>query len=114
MQPFTGRSKEASWTGKNIIDVVVKYRDKIHKLEAEIKAVLRQEEEEKYMRLSEMSISKARNLIEHQTEILSRPARTWIQAEAKKRVGQEMPLPSSKRAKKEEIKKKRKKPETVS
>ncbi len=94
--------------------MIVKYKNKIRALETEIKAVLKQEEEEKHMRLSEMAISKARNMIEHRTEILSRPARTWIQGEAKKRAGPEMPHPTSKRAKREEIKKKRKKPETVS
>ncbi len=77
-----------------IIEVIVKYKDKIHALEIEIKAVLKQEE--KHMRLSEMAISKARNMIEHRTEILSRPARTWIQREAKKRAGHEMAHPTCK------------------
>ena len=30
------------------------------------------------LRISEMEVSKARNLIEHEREIFSRPARTWI------------------------------------
>ena len=46
------------------IEVIVKYKDKTHALETEIKAVLKQEEEEKHMRLSEMAISKARNIKE--------------------------------------------------
>ncbi len=46
------------------IEVIVKYKDKTHALETEIKAVLKQEEEEKHMRLSEMAISKARNIVQ--------------------------------------------------
>ena len=39
------------------------------------------------LRLSEMEVHKAQNMIEHQKEIFSRPARTWIQPTAgKKRV----------------------------
>ena len=30
------------------------------------------------LRISEMEVSKARNMIEHEREIFSRPARTWI------------------------------------
>ncbi len=47
-----------------ITEVIVKYKDKIHALETEIKAVLKQEEEEKHTRLSEMAISKARNIVQ--------------------------------------------------
>ncbi len=93
----------------------MKYRDKIRQLEGEVKAILKQEEEEKQLRLSEMEVNKARNLVEHETEIFSRPARTWIQGTGKRGVGQEAPQPLSKRAKREEIKKKTfKKAETVS
>jgi ATP-dependent RNA helicase DDX27 len=97
--------------------VVIKFRDKIHSLDGEIKAILKQEEEEKQLRLSEMSISKARNLVEHESEILSRPARTWIQegVRGKRGLGKDVPQPSSKKLKKEAVKKKTfKKAETVS
>lgn len=95
----------------------MKYRDKLGKLGGEIKAILKQEEEEKQMRLSEMEVNKARNLVEHEAEIFSRPARTWIQKGpgGKRGAGQEVPQPLSKKAKREEIKKKTfKKAETVS
>ena len=100
-----------------LLDVIVKYRGKIRALEAEIKQILKQEEEEKQLRLTEMEINKASNLIEHRDEIMSRPARTWIKTTSKKRAapsdseeGAEergdltagMP---SKKAKREEIKK---------
>ena len=72
----------------------MKYHDKICKLEGEVKVILKQEEEEKQLRLSEMAIKKASNLIEHESEILSRPARTWIKKDGgKRRVEQDVPLP---------------------
>ena len=54
---------------------------RICSLEAEICAILKEEEEEeeeKQMRLSEMEINKARNLVEQEAEILRQPPRTWI------------------------------------
>ena len=92
----------------------MKYRGKIRSLEAEIKQILKQEEEEKQLRLTEMEINKATNLIEHRDEIRSRPARTWIKAASN---GTKRPAPEdrtagvceanilSKQAKREEIKK---------
>ena len=86
--------------------MVVKFRDKIRSLEGEMKSILKQEEEEKELRVSEMQVNKARNMIEHEQEIFSRPARTWIQASNQKSATSE----GNKAAKKE---KKKKKPETV-
>ena len=93
-------------------EVILKYRGKICSMETEIKQILKQEEEEKQLRLTEMEINKATNLIEHHKEIMSRPARTWITTTAKKRtapdnngegtVGSAL---RSKRAKREDIKK---------
>ena len=95
--------------------MVVKFRDRIRSLEGEIKAILKQEEEEKQLRLSEMEINKARNLVEHKSGILSRPARTWIRGggRGKRAVGQDVSQPPGKRAKREAIKKRFKKAETV-
>ena len=44
-----------------------------------MKSILKQEEEEKQLRLSEMEVNKARNMVEHEAEIFSWLARTWIQ-----------------------------------
>lgn len=71
-----------------------------------------------------MEANKARNLIDHEAEILSRPAKTWIQTSKDKKQntaekindndGSTVGDGLSKRAKREEIKKKKmKKPETV-
>ena len=96
-------------------EVVVKYRGKIRSMETEIKQILKQEEEERQLRLTEMEINKATNLIEHHDEIISRPARTWIKTNSKKRsapdISDEKTLDLvqsgvvSKKAKREEIKK---------
>lgn len=69
-------------------DVVVHYRDQIQKLATEIKSILKEEKEEKELRVSEMEVNKARNMLEHEREIYSRPPRTWIQPNARKRPAQ--------------------------
>jgi ATP-dependent RNA helicase DDX27 len=62
-------------------EVIAKYRKKVEDLEEEVKEILKEEEEDKQMRLSEMEISKAQNMIDHEKEIFSRPARAWIAKE---------------------------------
>ena len=101
--------------------MIVKYRDKIRKLESEIKEILKQEEAEKQLRLTEMEVNKARNLVEHEQEIFSRPKRTWIQTGKKRSAASDAgtndwSVPLSKKSKREEIKMKTKKnkQETVS
>ncbi len=100
-----------------VSEVISKYKRKIKRLEGEIKSILKQEAEEKEMRLSEMELSKAQNMVVHKEEIMSRPARTWIKPGSKRKpeIGTEVSAPLGKRAKREQIKKKMyKKPETVS
>ncbi len=87
-----------------LAEVIVKFRDKIRSLEKEVKSILKQEDEEKQLRVSEMEVNKARNMIEHEQEIFSRPAKTWIPSSNQK---------SGTEVKKAAKKEKRKKPETV-
>ncbi|XP_015766933.1 PREDICTED: probable ATP-dependent RNA helicase DDX27 [Acropora digitifera] len=61
-------------------EVIDKYKSKIEGLEKDVKAILKQEGEEKELRVSEIQMNKARNLIEHEKEIFSRPPRVWIQS----------------------------------
>ena len=100
-----------------LLEVVTKYKSKLKSLEGEVKSILRQEEEEKEVRLSEMELNKARNLVEHREEIMSRPARTWIKPGSKRKAAGgavEAIAPAGKKAKRELLKKKLyKKPETV-
>ncbi|XP_057291978.1 probable ATP-dependent RNA helicase DDX27 isoform X2 [Hydractinia symbiolongicarpus] len=59
-------------------EVVLKYKQKLEELEKDIKDLLKQEEEEKELRIAEMQATRAHNLIVHRDKILSRPARTFI------------------------------------
>merc|ERR1712142_648317 len=60
------------------IDVIDKYKKILSGLEDDVKYILKQEEEEKQMRIADMHVKKAENLIVHRDEIMSRPARTFI------------------------------------
>ncbi|XP_006454358.1 hypothetical protein AGABI2DRAFT_114110 [Agaricus bisporus var. bisporus H97] len=64
------------------------WSDKLVELKDEITHVLREEKEEKQMRKAEMELKKGQNLIEHQNEIFSRPARTWFQTGQEKKASQ--------------------------
>mgnify|MGYP001608508146 FL=1 len=79
----------------------------LHELEGEVMAVQREEKEEKEVRLNRwairfrsctkfwlvvaqfrkgnMEVTKGQNMIQHEREIMSRPARTWFQTEAEKK-----------------------------
>jgi ATP-dependent RNA helicase DDX27 len=58
--------------------VVGKWRAWIDSLDSAVKAVLKEERQEKEMRMAEMELTKADNLLKHSDEIHSRPARTWF------------------------------------
>ncbi|KAI0271361.1 DEAD-domain-containing protein [Gloeopeniophorella convolvens] len=61
-------------------EVVAKWAKKLESLKDEIAAVLREEKEEKQLRQAEMEVKKGQNMLEHEEEIYSRPARTWFQS----------------------------------
>ena len=44
----------------------------------------KEEKEEKAIRQAEMELKNGQNMIEHEAEIFSRPARTWFQSEKEK------------------------------
>ncbi|KAH9082149.1 DEAD-domain-containing protein [Lactarius deliciosus] len=48
-------------------------------LKGEIAGVLTEEKEEKQLRQAEMEVTKGQNILEHEAEIYSKPARTWFQ-----------------------------------
>ncbi|KXN90005.1 ATP-dependent RNA helicase DRS1 [Leucoagaricus sp. SymC.cos] len=60
-------------------EAVQHWSDKLVELKDEISGVLREEKEEKQLRQAEMELRKGQNMVEHQDEIFSRPARTWFQ-----------------------------------
>ncbi|KAJ3774939.1 DEAD-domain-containing protein [Lentinula raphanica] len=66
-------------------DAVSKWAERLEDLKEEISEILREEKEEKQLRQAEMELKKGQNLIEHEAEIFSRPARTWFQTEKEKK-----------------------------
>ncbi|KAI0778172.1 DEAD-domain-containing protein [Trametes elegans] len=60
-------------------EVLSKWSQKLDSLKGEISEILQEEKEEKHLRQAEMELKKGQNMIEHEAEIFSRPARTWFQ-----------------------------------
>ena len=65
-------------------NVVQKWETKIAHLEETIKMILKEEKEEKQLRIAEMEVQKAENIMIHEAEIKSRPAKVWFQTEKEK------------------------------
>lgn len=57
---------------------------KLEELEEEVEAVLKEEKEEKAMRIAEMEVRKGENVMKYQDEIMARPKRTWFATEKQK------------------------------
>jgi ATP-dependent RNA helicase DDX27 len=64
---------------------IASWYEKISGMESQVGDVLGEEREEKELRRAEMEAQKAENMIEHETEIYSRPARTWFQSGKEKK-----------------------------
>jgi len=60
-------------------EAVAKWVEKLDDMKDEISEILKEEKEEKQFRQAEMELKKGQNMIEHEAEIYSRPARTWFQ-----------------------------------
>ncbi|KAG1469246.1 hypothetical protein G6F56_003364 [Rhizopus delemar] len=86
-------------------ETVQKFKVKVEKLQQHIKEVLEEEKQEKAFKNAEMQIKRSENIIKHQDEIMSRPARTWFQTETEKKNTKQQ----SKPAKVEKVEKKDKK-----
>ena len=63
------------------VDAVMKI---LNNLETEVEAVLKEEKEEKAMRIAEMEVRKGENVMKYQDEIMARPKRTWFATEREK------------------------------
>ncbi|TFK57284.1 DEAD-domain-containing protein [Heliocybe sulcata] len=59
---------------------VAKWVQELEELKGEVADILKEEKEEKQLRRAEMELKKGQNMIEHEEEIYSRPARTWFQS----------------------------------
>jgi len=66
-------------------NLVKEVKAELEKLSGTIAEIMEEEKEEKELRNSEMQLKKGQNLMEHEEEIKSRPARTWFQSESDKK-----------------------------
>ncbi|KFM23899.1 DEAD-box ATP-dependent RNA helicase 28 [Auxenochlorella protothecoides] len=64
---------------------VAAWQDRVERMSDDVRSVIFEERDERHLRRAEMETQKAANLIEHESEIFSRPARTWFQSEKEKR-----------------------------
>ncbi|KAF1981506.1 DEAD-domain-containing protein [Aulographum hederae CBS 113979] len=62
---------------------------KLKALEDDVEAVLLEEREERSLNQVERDVRKGENLVNHETEIMGRPRRTWFESEREKRVAKE-------------------------
>ena len=65
-------------------EAVAAFKGRIRELEGDVAAVLAAEREERELRVAEMEVDKAANLLEHEGDIKARPARTWFQSAGEK------------------------------
>ena len=56
---------------------VAQWATKLDKLIGEVAAILEEEKEEMAIQQAQMELKKGENMIEHEKEMFSRPARTW-------------------------------------
>lgn len=80
-------------------DAISAMAAKVEGLKDEIQQVLLEEKEEKAIRTAEMQLRKGQNMMEHESEIFSRPARTWFQTEKEKQAAKQASKPAPPEAK---------------
>ncbi|KAF9301381.1 nucleolar DEAD-box protein required for synthesis of 60S ribosomal subunit [Mortierella antarctica] len=70
-------------------DVITRYRERVEGLTDGVKEVMAEEKEDKALRQAEMEMRKSQNLLKHEDEIYSRPAKTWFQTADEKKLAAE-------------------------
>ncbi|EGE05976.1 2-isopropylmalate synthase [Trichophyton equinum CBS 127.97] len=81
-----GRAQGAKIVSRVIEPAVAdKWAEQVNDLATEVEEVLQEEKEEKQLAQAEMQVTRGKNLIDHQEEIMSRPKRTWFESEKDKR-----------------------------
>lgn len=64
--------------------VIGKWKAWIESVESVVRSVLKEEKQEREMRMAEMELTKADNMMKFSEEIYSRPAKSWFQTEGEK------------------------------
>lgn len=81
----TGKTQGAKIVSRVIeTEIQDKLGAEIEEMKDEIEDILREEKEEKEFAQVEMQTTKGENLLKHQSEIMSRPKRTWFESEKEK------------------------------
>ncbi len=84
--------KSGKAQGAKIVSRVVEavladeWAKKVESLQDEVEAILKEEKEEKALAGAEMHLRKGENIMEHESEIKSRPKRTWFESEKEKQI----------------------------
>ncbi|KAK2747808.1 nucleolar DEAD-box protein required for synthesis of 60S ribosomal subunit [Myotisia sp. PD_48] len=82
----TGRTQGAKIVSRTIDpDTADEWADKVESMKTEIDEILQEEKEEKHLAQAEMQVTRGKNLINHENEIMSRPKRTWFETEKDKK-----------------------------
>ncbi|RKP08923.1 P-loop containing nucleoside triphosphate hydrolase protein [Thamnocephalis sphaerospora] len=66
-------------------EVVARYKRRVAELEPQVEEVMKEEKEDRLLKQAEMEMTRAQNMLTHQDEIYSRPARTWFQSGKEKK-----------------------------
>lgn len=67
---------------------VERTKEQIAAMEEDIRSITREEKTDRVMRMADMEAKKAGNLVEHNEDIMARPARTWFITEKEKKANQ--------------------------
>ncbi|ORZ39187.1 P-loop containing nucleoside triphosphate hydrolase protein [Catenaria anguillulae PL171] len=60
--------------------VLDKYAAKVENAKDDIRAILKEEQQERELRQAEQQLTKAQNMMDHKAEIMARPKREWFQS----------------------------------
>lgn len=83
----SGRSQGAKIISRFVeAELADEWSKKVEGLQDEVEAILKEEKEEKALAGAEMHLRKGENIMEHKSEIKSRPKRTWFESEKEKRI----------------------------
>lgn len=81
-----GRSQGAKIVSRVVDPATVdEWMTKIEDMQQDIDEVLQEEKEEKQLAQAEMQVTRGSNLINHESEIMARPRRTWFESEKEKK-----------------------------
>lgn len=86
-----GRAQGAKIVSRVVDPATVdEWMAKIEDMQEDINEVLQEEKEEKHLAQAEMQVTRGSNLINHESEIMARPKRTWFESEKDKKEAQKL------------------------